>query len=62
MYLYSQATFERQLTITVTFSSDNDLDKAQATVAERVRDRLPRRAAEVQPPRLHHGKTRARHS
>ena len=48
LYLYSQATSNGQLTITVTFKLGTDLDKAQVLVQNRVAIAQPRLPAEVQ--------------
>ncbi|MEW6643393.1 MAG: multidrug efflux RND transporter permease subunit [Pseudomonadota bacterium] len=48
MYLYSQATSNGQLTITVTFKLGTDLDKAQVLVQNRVAIAQPRLPQEVQ--------------
>src|SRR3979411_2413231 len=48
LYLYSQATSNGQLTITVTFKLGTDLDKAQVRVQTRVAIAQPRLPAEVQ--------------
>src|SRR5450631_4209838 len=47
LYLYSQATSNGQLTITVTFKLGTDLDKAQVLVQNRVSIATPRLPAEV---------------
>src|SRR3979411_401603 len=46
LYLYSQATSNGQLTITVTFKLGTDLDKAQVLVQNRVAIAQPRLPAE----------------
>jgi hydrophobe/amphiphile efflux-1 (HAE1) family protein len=48
LYLYSQATSNGQLTITVTFKLGTDLDKAQVLVQNRVAIAQPRLPDEVQ--------------
>ncbi len=48
LYLYSQATSNGQLTVTVTFKLGTDLDKAQVLVQNRVAIAQPRLPAEVQ--------------
>ncbi|MBR0873262.1 efflux RND transporter permease subunit [Bradyrhizobium tropiciagri] len=48
LYLYSQATSNGQLTITVTFRLGTDLDKAQVLVQNRVAIAQPRLPEEVQ--------------
>ncbi|MDA9465561.1 efflux RND transporter permease subunit [Bradyrhizobium sp. CCBAU 53415] len=48
LYLYSQATSNGQLTITVTFKLGTDLDKAQVLVQNRVAIAQPRLPVEVQ--------------
>jgi hydrophobe/amphiphile efflux-1 (HAE1) family protein len=48
LYLYSQATSNGQLTITVTFKLGTDLDKAQVLVQNRVAIALPQLPDEVQ--------------
>jgi multidrug efflux pump subunit AcrB len=48
LYLYSQATSNGQLTITVTFKLGTDLDKAQVLVQNRVAIAQPRLPEEVQ--------------
>jgi len=48
LYLYSQATSNGQLTITVTFKLGTDLDKAQVLVQNRVAIAQPRLPQEVQ--------------
>jgi hydrophobe/amphiphile efflux-1 (HAE1) family protein len=48
LYLYSQATSNGQLTITVTFKLGTDLDKAQVLVQNRVAIAEPRLPEEVQ--------------
>src|SRR3954463_1359176 len=48
LYLYSQATSNGQLTITVTFKLGTDLDKAQVLVQNRVAIAQPRMPEEVQ--------------
>jgi hydrophobe/amphiphile efflux-1 (HAE1) family protein len=48
LYLYSQATSNGQLTITVTFKLGTDLDKAQVLVQNRVAIAQPRLPPEVQ--------------
>src|SRR5260370_4007843 len=48
LYLYSQATSNGQLTITVTFKLGTDLDKAQVLVQKRVAIAQPRLPEEVQ--------------
>ena len=48
LYLYSQATANGQLTITVTFKLGTDLDKAQVLVQNRVAIAQPRLPEEVQ--------------
>jgi hydrophobe/amphiphile efflux-1 (HAE1) family protein len=48
LYVYSQATSEGALTITVTFKLGTDLDKAQVLVQNRVAIALPRLPVEVQ--------------
>jgi multidrug efflux pump subunit AcrB len=48
LYLYSQATSNGNLTITVTFKLGTDLDKAQVLVQNRVaiaQPRLPKRCS-----------------
>src|SRR4029078_12152881 len=47
LYLYSQATSNGQLTITVTFKLGTDLDKAQVLVQNRVATAQPRLPAEA---------------
>ena len=48
LYLYSQATSNGQLTITVTFKLGTDLDKAQVLVQNRVAIAMPQLPEEVQ--------------
>ena len=48
LYLYSQATSNGQLTITVTFKLGTDLDKAQVLVQNRVAIAIPQLPEEVQ--------------
>jgi hydrophobe/amphiphile efflux-1 (HAE1) family protein len=48
LYLYSQATSNGQLTITVTFKLGTDLDKAQVLVQNRVAIAVPQLPQEVQ--------------
>src|SRR5581483_3001066 len=48
LYLYSQATSNGQLTITITFKLGTDLDKAQVLVQNRVAIAQPRLPEEVQ--------------
>ncbi|MDU6141724.1 efflux RND transporter permease subunit, partial [Bradyrhizobium sp.] len=48
LYLYSQATSNGQLTVTVTFKLGTDLDKAQVLVQNRVAIAQPRLPEEVQ--------------
>src|SRR3546814_19439799 len=48
LYLYSQATSNGQLTITVTFKLGTDIDKAQVLVQNRVAIAQPRLPEEVQ--------------
>src|SRR6201999_2953419 len=48
LYLYSQATSNGNLTITVTFKLGTDLDKAQVLVQNRVAIAQPRLPEEVQ--------------
>ncbi|HEX9468866.1 MAG TPA: efflux RND transporter permease subunit, partial [Bradyrhizobium sp.] len=48
LYLYSQATSNGQLTITVTFKLGTDLDKAQVLVQNRVAIAQPQLPEEVQ--------------
>src|SRR4029079_207876 len=48
LYLYSQATSNGQLTITVTFKLGTDLDKAQVLVQNRVAIAQPQLPDEVQ--------------
>src|SRR5579864_2342070 len=48
LYLYSQATSNGQLTITVTFKLGTDLDKAQVLVQNRVAIAMPQLPDEVQ--------------
>src|SRR5690242_898166 len=48
LYLYSQATSNGQLTITVTFKLGTDLDKAQVLVQNRVAIAVPQLPEEVQ--------------
>src|SRR5438309_2939434 len=48
LYLYSQATSNGQLTITITFKLGTDLDKAQVLVQNRVAIAQPRLPAQVQ--------------
>jgi hydrophobe/amphiphile efflux-1 (HAE1) family protein len=48
LYLYSQATSNGQLTITVTFKLGTDLDKAQVLVQNRVAIALPQLPSDVQ--------------
>jgi len=48
LYLYSQATSDGQLTITVTFKLGTDLDKAQVLVQNRVAIAQPQLPQEVQ--------------
>ena len=47
LYMYSQATSNGQLTITITFKLGTDLDKAQVLVQNRVATALPRLPDEV---------------
>ncbi len=48
LYLYSQATSDGLLTLTITFALGTDLDNAQVQVQNRVSQALPRLPAEVQ--------------
>jgi multidrug efflux pump len=48
LYMYSQATSDGLLTLTVTFALGTDLDNAQVQVQNRVSQALPRLPAEVQ--------------
>jgi multidrug efflux pump len=48
LYLYSQATADGLLTLTITFALGTDLDNAQVQVQNRVAQALPRLPAEVQ--------------
>src|SRR6202012_2536018 len=48
LYMYSQATSNGQLTITITFKLGTDLDKAQVLVQNRVAIALPQLPDEVQ--------------
>jgi len=48
LYMSSQATSDGQLTLTVTFSLETDLDKAQVQVQNRVAQALPKLPQEVQ--------------
>jgi multidrug efflux pump len=48
LYMFSQATSDGRLQLTVTFALGTDLDKAQVQVQNRVAQTLPRLPAEVQ--------------
>jgi multidrug efflux pump len=48
LYMFSQATSDGLLTLTVTFAIGTDMDKAQVQVQNRVAQALPRLPAEVQ--------------
>jgi multidrug efflux pump len=48
LYMFSQATADGRMTLTVTFALGTDLDKAQVQVQNRVAQALPRLPAEVQ--------------
>ncbi len=48
LYMFSQATSDGPLTLTITFAIGTDLDKAQVQVQNRVAQALPRLPAEVQ--------------
>ena len=48
LYMFSQATADGTMTLTVTFALGTDLDKAQVQVQNRVAQALPRLPAEVQ--------------
>jgi multidrug efflux pump len=48
LYMFSQATSDGLLTLTVTFAIGSDMDKAQVQVQNRVAQALPRLPAEVQ--------------
>ena len=48
LYMFSQATADGQMTLTVTFALGTDLDKAQVQVQNRVAQALPRLPPEVQ--------------
>ncbi len=48
LYMYSQATADGVMTLTVTFGIGTDLDNAQVQVQNRVAQALPRLPAEVQ--------------
>src|SRR3979490_3313963 len=48
LYMYSQATADGVMTLTVTFGLGSDLDKAQVQVQNRVSQALPRLPQEVQ--------------
>jgi multidrug efflux pump len=48
LYMYSQATADGAMTLTVTFALGTDLDKAQVQVQNRVSQSLPRLPLEVQ--------------
>jgi multidrug efflux pump subunit AcrB len=62
LYLYSQATSNGQLTITVTFKLGTDLDKAQVLVQNRVAIAQPQLPEEGAAHRRHHQEGLARHS
>ena len=59
LYLYSQATSNGQLTITVTFKLGTDLDKAQVLVQNRVAAAADARGSAAQ--RRHHAQELTRH-
>jgi multidrug efflux pump len=48
LYMFSQATSDGRMTLTITFALGTDLDKAQVQVQNRVAQTLPRLPAEVQ--------------
>ena len=48
LYMYSQATADGVMTLTITFGIGTDLDNAQVQVQNRVAQALPRLPAEVQ--------------
>ena len=48
LYMFSQATSDGHMTLTVTFALGTDLDKAQSQVQNRVNSALPRLPQEVQ--------------
>ncbi len=48
LYMFSQATADGVMTLTITFALDTDLDKAQVQVQNRVSQALPRLPQEVQ--------------
>ena len=48
LYMFSQATSDGRMTLTVTFALDTDLDRAQVQVQNRVNCALPRLPQEVQ--------------
>ncbi|MBB1333414.1 MULTISPECIES: efflux RND transporter permease subunit [unclassified Pseudoalteromonas] len=48
LYMFSQATSDGRMTLTVTFSLGTDLDRAQVQVQNRVNSALPRLPQEVQ--------------
>ena len=66
LYMFSQATSDRRMTLTVTFALGTDLDNAQVQVQNRVAQALPRLPAEAQrigvvteeiDARFHHGRS-----
>jgi hypothetical protein len=61
LYLYSQATSNGQLTITVTFKLGTDLDKAQVLVQNRVADRAAAPAGGGAAQRRRHPQEQPRH-
>ena len=48
LYMFSQATSDGRMTLTVTFALGTDLDRAQVQVQNRVNSALPRLPQEVQ--------------
>ena len=48
LYMFSQATSDGRMTLTITFALGTDLDNAQVQVQNRVAQALPRLPAEVQ--------------
>ena len=48
LYMFSQATSDGRMTLTITFALGTDLDNAQVQVQNRVAQAIPRLPAEVQ--------------
>ncbi len=58
--MFSQATADGVMTLTVTFKLGTDVDKAQVQVQNRVSQALPKLPEEVRAARGHHHQTIAR--